>query len=134
DGHRWQIGIQNPRRPDSLVATLSLDVQAVTTSGDYEQYFIADGVRYHHIFDPATGRPARGLAQGTVLSDDPVLADCMTKAVFILGPTDGLAFLNERPDLRGVLVREAPGGRLQLIWSDSLQAQADVRPQGGAAR
>lgn len=118
DGKPWRIGIQHPRRPDSLLATVNLAASAVTTSGDYEQYFEAGGVRYHHLFDPHTGWPARGLVSVTVFCDDPVLADCMTKAVFALGPVDGLAWLNEREDLRGMLVQAEPGGGLRVTWSD----------------
>ena len=122
-GHRpggkpWRIGIQHPRQPDSLLTVVNLAASAVTTSGDYEQYFESNGVRYHHIFDPHTGKPARGLVSVTVFCDDPVLADCMTKAVFALGPVDGLAWLNEREDLRGMLVQLGPDGRLQVTWSD----------------
>lgn len=117
-GKPWRVGIQHPRRPDSLLTAVNLAWSAVTTSGDYEQYFDVNGVHYHHIFDPHTGRPARGLVSVTVFCDDPVLADCMTKAVFTLGPTDGLAWLNERDDLRGMLVQLRPDGGLQVTWSD----------------
>jgi thiamine biosynthesis lipoprotein len=121
DGAPWRVGVQDPRRPDSLLARLDLDVAAVTTSGDYEQYFIADGVRYHHIFDPATGYPARDLASVSVLSDDPVAADCYATAVFVLGPERGLAFLNARPDLRGLLVSVTSEGKLVLRWSHGME-------------
>jgi thiamine biosynthesis lipoprotein len=127
DGGAWRIGIQNPRQPDSLLATVPLDVAAITTSGDYEQFFMQDGVRYHHIMDPHTGRPARDIASVSVLSDDPIAADCYTKVVFVLGPERGLAFLNARPDLRGVIVRETSPGHLALLWSDDLAARVQMR-------
>lgn len=117
DGRRWRLGIQNPRRPDSLLARMELDAVAVTTSGDYEQFFIRDGVRYHHIFDPRTGWPARGVASVTVFSDDPVAADCYATAIFVLGPERGLAFLRERSDLRGAIVTEMQG-TLHVAWDD----------------
>ncbi len=127
DGGPWRIGLQNPRQPDSLFATLPLDVTAITTSGDYEQFFLQDGVRYHHILDPHTGRPARDVASVSVLSNDPIAADCYTKVVFVLGPERGLAFLNARPDLRGVIVRETSPGHLAVLWSDDLAARVPAR-------
>ena len=120
DGGAWRVGIQDPRRPDSLLATLALDVRAVTTSGDYEQFFLANGTRYHHIFDPATGWPARGVQSVTIVTDDPVAADCYAKVVFVLGPERGLAFLEARPDLRGVLVSESEPGRRAVQWTHDL--------------
>jgi thiamine biosynthesis lipoprotein len=119
-GGAWRIGIQHPRRPDSLLARLPLDVAAITTSGDYEQYFERDGVRYHHVIDPNTGVPARGAVSVSVLAADPVAADCYTKVVFVLGAERGLAFLNARPDLRGIVVRETTPGVLQVDTSDGL--------------
>jgi thiamine biosynthesis lipoprotein len=125
DGTPWRIGIQHPRAPDSLVARLDLDVAAVTTSGDYEQYFVAGGKRYHHIFDPATGRPAdNGIVSVTVLAEDPVAADCWTKVVFVLGPERGMELLRERADLRGLVITENEPGKLQLHWSDGLESVA----------
>jgi thiamine biosynthesis lipoprotein len=122
-GAPWRIGIQNPRRPDSLLARLDLDVTAVTTSGAYEQFFEQDGKRYHHVFDPRTGWPATGATSVTVLSSDPIAADCYATAVFVMGPERGLAFLERRPDLRGVIVTEPSPGRLHLAWSDDLESR-----------
>jgi len=127
DGGPWRIGIQDPRRPDSLLATVVLDARAVTTSGDYEQFFEATGVRYHHIFDPATGWPVRGMQSATVVADDPVAADCYAKVVFVLGPDRGLAFLESRPDLRGVLVSESAPGRRSVQWTHDLAPASQAR-------
>ena len=117
-GGRWRVGLQNPRRPDSLFARVALDVAAVTTSGDYEQFFVRDAVRYHHIFDPRTGWPARGVASVSVFSDDPIAADCYATAVFVLGPERGLELLRRREDLRGAIVTETPDGKLHVVWDE----------------
>jgi len=55
---RWKIGIRDPRS-DGIVATVSLSDEAISTSGNYERYFIKDGKRYHHILDPKSGMPAK---------------------------------------------------------------------------
>ena len=93
------------------------------TSGDYERFFIVDGVRYHHILDPATGRPARGCQSVTVLAPTAAEADACATAAFVLGPSRGLAFLRARPGVRGVIV-DAAGG---LHWTDESLARAARR-------
>ena len=128
DGGPWRIGIQHPRRSDSLLARLPLTTAAVTTSGDYEQYFMTGGVRYHHLFDPATGYPARGAASATVFSDDPVAADCFATALFVLGPERGLQFLADRTDLAALFVLERPDGGVQMRASSALAAALALNP------
>ena len=64
---------------------------AVATSGAYEQYVDADGVRYHHILDPRTGAPSRGgTASASVIAPTALIADAYATAIFVIGPTRGL--------------------------------------------
>jgi thiamine biosynthesis lipoprotein len=124
-GGAWRIGIQDPRRPDSLLATLTIDSGAVTTSGDYEQFFEAGGRRFHHVFDPRTGWPAERVQSVTVVTPDPVAADAYAKVVFVLGPERGFAFLESRPELRGVIVSANADGGRHVQWTHDL---APARP------
>lgn len=110
-GQPWRIGIQHPRKSGEIIATVKLKNRAVVTSGDYERYFERDGVRYHHIFDPKTGRPARGIQSVTVLANDAASADALATAAFVLGPQAGLALLESTPDVEGFLIT-ADGQRL----------------------
>lgn len=119
----WRIGIQHPREPGTLLATLELKDTAVVTSGDYERYFTAEGVRYHHILDPATGRPARGCQSVTVLAPTAAEADACATAAFVLGPSKGLDFLRSRPGVRGLIV-DAAG---ELHWTDAEFARTASR-------
>ena len=83
----WRVGIRDPRGgPDDSFASLDLTDASASTSGDYESYFMLDGVRYHHILDPRTGMPARGLESATVIAADPTLADALSTALMVLGP------------------------------------------------
>lgn len=110
-GQPWRIGIQHPRQSGEIVATLVLKDRAVVTSGDYERYFEQDGIRYHHLFDPQTGRPARGCQSVTVVAADAASADALATAAFVLGPEKGLALLEQMPDVEGFLIA-ADGSRL----------------------
>ena len=121
DGRAWRIGVQHPRQADSLVARLSLSMPALTTSGDYEQVFFENGMRLHHIFDPATGWPANGSASVSVFSNDPIDADCYATAVFVLGPKKGLQFLESKADLEGLITFEDEAGNLRVLQSSGLQ-------------
>ena len=91
DGSPWQVGIVDPRDTAAYIGNLVLNGQwCVSTSGDYERYVEKDGVRYHHIIDPATGHPAdAGLISVTILSRDGLLSDALSTAVFVLGAEKG---------------------------------------------
>lgn len=93
DGSPWKVAIMHPREEGGYLGVLSLEGEHyISTSGDYERYVMADGVRYHHIFDPATGYPAHsGLCSVTIVCDSGLLADALSTACFVLGPERGLA-------------------------------------------
>lgn len=103
----WLLGIRHPRAENALAGILRLDrPAAVSTSGDYERFFIRDGVRYHHVFNPRTGRPAGPYCSVTVLAANSLLADGLTKPLFIMGPEAG-ADLLRRFGARAVWMRES---------------------------
>jgi len=84
-GEPWRIGIRAPRG-GGILAALDIDGdESVFTSGDYERYFEYEGQRYHHILDPRTGRPARGLVSVTVLHSNGTEADAAATAIFVAG-------------------------------------------------
>jgi len=113
----WKIGIKDPTGSKDIIGVLYLDSGwAVATSGDYERYFIKDGVRYHHLLDPKTGYPSRHCRSVTVVSKRAVEADALSTAIFVLGPREGLA-LAERLGL-GVVIVDSEGN---ILVSDSLK-------------
>ena len=101
----WRVGIRDPRGPrHASFAILELSDATFSTSGDYERGFVKDGVRYHHILDPDTGKPARKSRSVTVLADDALTADIWSTALFVLGPEKGLEKVEADPDLEAVFV------------------------------
>lgn len=103
----WRVGVQDPDESQELAGILEAGEISIATSGDYQRYFEVEGVRYHHILDPATGRPARsGLKSVTVLAPDCALADALATAAFVMGPERGLDLLEKRDGVEGILISE----------------------------
>lgn len=92
DAGPWRVGITDPADSARNLGILSLEGQwCVSTSGDYERFVEAGGVRYHHILDPATGYPAdSGLSAVTVVTKDGLLSDALSTACFVLGREKGM--------------------------------------------
>jgi thiamine biosynthesis lipoprotein len=119
----WVIGVEDPREPSRLILKLRVPGgRAVSTSGDYQRFFEADGVRYHHVLDPRTGRPSHGLRSATVVGPNAVLTDAWATAAMVLGPVEGLAALEAHPDLEGVLVEQDSLGKLVLHRTSGMAA------------
>ncbi len=105
DGHPFVFGIQHPRRETGVtLGQLELEDAAVSTAGDYQRYFLKDGVRYHHILDPRTLRPARLAQSVTVVAATGVLADGLDTGIFVMGPEKGMALIERLPGVEGVIV------------------------------
>ena len=103
DGKPWTVGIQDPEQSSKLIASLPLTDQSIVTSGDYERYFMEDGVRYHHIIDPETGYPVRNeLRSVTIISDLAIDGDVLSTAVFILGLEKGLELIESLDGVEAV--------------------------------
>ena len=98
----WTINIAHPRRADRVFETIHVARGAVVTSGDYLRYFERDGVRYHHIIDPATGRPAARSVAVTVIAPTATDADALATGLFVLGPERGLATLASLPGVEAL--------------------------------
>jgi thiamine biosynthesis lipoprotein len=98
------VGIRHPRQADALLGRLALEDEAISTAGDYERYFEREGIRYHHILDSWTLKPARGCQSVTVLAREGVLADGLDTAVFVLGAKRGMELIERLPDVEAVIV------------------------------
>lgn len=100
DSEPWRVGIEDPRRPGRIIAVVSHEGTgslSVSTSGDYQTYFERAGIRYHHLLDPATGRPVTGMRSLTVFGSMSALdADILSTALFVMGPGRALAYAREK--------------------------------------
>ena len=105
EGALWSVGIRHPRIDGQLIDVLRVSDKAVCTSGDYER--TVTGVdREHHIVNPRTGASPTGVASVTVVAPSAMVADALATAAFVLGPADGIMFL-ERHGVDGLIVTDA---------------------------
>jgi thiamine biosynthesis lipoprotein len=100
----WSIGIQSPRESQKILKRISISDMAMATSGDYEKFFIYEGKRYHHIFDPRDGFPAEGCQSVTIVTKDCVTADALATAVFVLGPEKGYSLCQKIDGVQCLIV------------------------------
>jgi thiamine biosynthesis lipoprotein len=138
-GKPWRIGIRDPRprdEDDYLMATIELHDEAISTSGDYERFFIRDGVRYHHLLDPGTGYPSTRCQSVTVVADKAVYTDGLATGIFVMGPEKGLKVLREL-GYEGIIVdaegktHVTPGLKNRLHWSPaSRKPVPEAGPEG----
>lgn len=109
-GKPWLVGIRNPRAEDknAVAITLPLENCAISTSGDYERFFIdKDGQRIHHIINPKTGKSAHGIISVSVIGPFGFDTDPLTKTIFIMGPEKGLALIDSLPGFDAVVITES---------------------------
>ena len=110
------VGIRHPRKEAEFVVLIPLEDTAISTSGDYERFFVADGVRHHHILDPMTGESAREVQSASILASRAIDSDALSTTVFVLGVEKGLALVNSLPGVDAILI----DGAGSLHYSDEL--------------
>ena len=96
DGSAWQIAVEDPQDKSSYIGVLSLRNQAAITSGGYERYFEKNGKKYHHIIDPATGKPSeKDLKSVTIISKNGTLSDTLSTTLFVMGKDKAISYWKE---------------------------------------
>lgn len=132
-GHRggrpWRIGIRHPRGSGVLASVEIEDDESVSTSGDYERFFMYNGRRYHHIMDPRTGYPATGSVAVTVLYREAATADAASTALFVAGSDLFEAVARDLGVDRAMLIDSA--GKIYLTPSMRARVRFEIDVAGG---
>ena len=116
-GRPWLVGIKHPRADEKTVVHIPLENEAISTSGDYERFFVKDGVRYHHIINPQTGESANEVVSVSIVGKDATYVDALSTTVFVKGLTKGLEFIEQLPDYEAIVIDK----NYQLYFSSGLR-------------
>ncbi len=119
-GKEWIIGIQHPRKKNELALRIPLSNIAISTSGDYERYYIDNGKRIHHIINPKTGKPSTRSWSASVIGDNATITDALSTTTFILGEKEGLELINSIAGVDAIII-DTNG---QIHYSNGLDAYA----------
>ena len=117
-GRPWVMGVRHPRNKNDVVVKLPLSDTAISTSGDYERFFIEDGKRYHHIIKPGTGKSVETTWSATVMGDKAVLTDALSTTLFVLGAKEGLKLIDEYKNVDAIII-DSKG---KMFYSSGLEA------------
>ncbi len=115
----WYFGIQHPRKEGEHAVVIPVEDIAISTSGDYERYFLDGDERVHHIINPKTGQSASDVQSATVMTKQAVDADALSTTVFVLGVRKGLALINRLPATDAIII----DNQGKLHYSDDLLLQ-----------
>lgn len=104
-GRPWRVAVRHPRMGSSqFMAVVDMSDGAIVTSGDYENYRIHEGRRYHHILDPRAGKPAQGCQSVTIITAKAETADALATAAFVLGPREGWNLILQQANTEAMMV------------------------------
>lgn len=98
------MGIAHPEQRQQPILELRMSHGSAATSGNSERGIVVDGKAFGHILDAKTGRPAADFGSMTVLAEDALTADCLSTALFVMGPDPALAWVSKRADVELVVV------------------------------
>jgi thiamine biosynthesis lipoprotein len=100
----WNVGIRDPRNKQGVVTMVPLEDMAISTSGDYERFFIEDGVRYHHIINPGTGTSSSEVRSVSIIGQDATTTDALSTSVFVLGVDAGLQLVDTLHGIEAIII------------------------------
>lgn len=126
----WMMGIRHPRQQGAVAVMLPLSNTAISTSGDYERFFIEDGERYHHIISPRTGKSVSSTWSASVIGPDATTTDALSTTLFVLGHEEGLRLIESLDGIDAVII-DAEG---QMHYSSGLMPPAPEPVQAGSDR
>lgn len=127
----WHIGLKTPRTQDKdkIFAILRLQDKVMSLAGDDEKYFIKDGIYYHHILDPRTGKPSDSHLQRAIVIIDrkeenaAILSDLLSTSLFIMGKEKALNFSKTLPKAINILLLTDQN---EIYMSESLRKDVKI--------
>ena len=118
NGQPWMLGVKHPRQENKVVVRLPVSNVAVSTSGDYERFFIEDGKRIHHILRPATGKPVTETWSVTVIGNSALETDALSTTLFVMDWKSAMELVNKLKGIDAIII-DAKG---EMHYSSGLVA------------
>lgn len=125
DGTGWEVRVAHPSRRDEPALGLRVRDASVSTTSQSERFVVAAGERLGHVLDPRTGEPVPAWGSVTVVAEDPMVADVLSTALFVMGPEAGMEWARARDDV-GVLFLEERGGELVERWNAAFERHGPI--------
>lgn len=117
----WKIAISMPASDKKMMPRfLSLQNQAVATSGDMYQFFEHDGKRYSHIVNPKTGLGLTHQRNITVIAPDGAQADWLATACSVLPIRKAMRLVKKYPNT-ALLILENKKGQIKFVQSPNFE-------------
>ncbi len=104
NGKPWMTGIRDPRHKGKSAVVIPLSNTAISTSGDYERYFMRGGKRFHHILNPKTGKSVHDTHSASVIGPDATTTDALSTTLFVLGWQKAMKLVASLPGIDAVII------------------------------
>jgi len=125
--YEWRIGVRHPRKQGvKIAAVVQTGPSGFATSGDYERFFLKEGVRYHHLLDPETGFPAKQNISVTIIAETAFMADALATAVFIMGPDAGINFIEDHESIEGLIIYKNNDNEIRYKVSQGFKGKINL--------
>lgn len=125
----WRIPVAHPVDRDRRVAALRLSGVSASTTGASERFIEVGGQRWGHVLDPRSGRPVPAWGSVTVVHPDAMVADILSTALFVMGPVEGMQWLEARPQISALFVADGPSG-LVITPTAAMERWLETGPGG----
>jgi thiamine biosynthesis lipoprotein len=112
DPKGWFIRLRDPKNEKKTATEVYLKNDSISTSGNYEKFFWAEGKVYSHIMDPRTGYPAEGMLSVSVIAPRTLDSEIWAKPYYILG--EAWTRQHKPKDFRVFMCKDQPGA--QCVW------------------
>lgn len=113
NGDKWKIGIEIPEdgaEERFYNRIVSIQNEAVATSGNYRKYYEIDGIKYAHTLNPKTGYPVKhSLLSTTVIGPSAAIADAYATAFMVMGKEKTLEFVKNKSEIKVYLMFDEEG-------------------------
>lgn len=108
------VYIQHPRKAEDHIASFKIFNKSVGTSGDYQQFYEIDGIRYHHIINALTGYPVQNVHSVTIEGPTAAWADGLSTALFLMAPEEAIEIAKQFPETNAIIYYDRDGEIVSL--------------------